>query len=203
MVYTGGFFMVLFHHFRHRTLLFLAGIAVFIAFTATLILFSKTNASRFREMLDFQSGYQSNQWGGRSLRIEKWKNALECYAQFPFLGTGAGDCSDELMKTYEKNTFEIALKAGYNPHNQYLQTLLTLGPIGLILFLAMFAISFYRARRQGNFFLFLLAYAFAASMITESMLERQTGVFLFTVLLTFFASVNGDMSESAVAKPVE
>jgi O-antigen ligase len=109
---------------------------------------------------------------------------------FPILGTGAGDCGDELRKTYQKNNFEIALKANYNPHNQFLQTLLTLGPIGLFFLLGIFGFMLRRADRNQDFPLFLLVIVFAFSMITESMLERQSGIFLFTVLTCFFAAVS-------------
>jgi len=195
MVYTGGIVFILFRHFRKKVRILALFLVAFSGLTAALILMSKTNSDRFREMFDLKNDYHSNQWGGRSLRIEKWKNTLECYLSFPFLGTGAGDCSDELQKVYLRNGFDIAFRAQYNPHNQYLQTLLTLGPLGLGLFLSMFIIAFYRAWRQRNFLLFLLTYAFAASMITESMLERQAGIFLFTVLLGFFASLPENSSK--------
>lgn len=189
MVYTGGIILVVLRHYRNHLLKAAAGLTIFAVFTALLISLDKTNSSRYSEMLDFKKDYRQNNWGGRSLRIEKWKNSIECYLQFPMLGTGAGDCSDELQKMYKKNGFDIAFQAQYNPHNQYIQTLLTLGPAGLMCFLALFIITFYRAWKQDNYSLFLLSYIFAASMITESMLERQTGVFLFSVLMAFFASV--------------
>jgi O-antigen ligase len=189
MVYSGGLVLVLLRHFLSKKIIFSFLSFGFVVITASIILFSKINSGRFREMLDLRNDYHTNQWGGRSLRLEKWKNAMECYLQFPILGTGAGDCSDELQKVYKKNNFAIAYNAHYNPHNQYIQTLLTLGPIGLILFAAIFGIAFFRAWRYRNFTLLLLTYVFAGSMITESMLERQTGVFLFSVLLPFFASI--------------
>jgi len=189
MVYTGGVFFVVMRHFRAHLLKVAAGFAAFTLLTALLISLDKTNLSRYSEMLDFRKDYRQNDWGGRSLRLEKWKNTLECYRQFPLLGTGAGDCSDELQKVYQRNGFDIAYNAQYNPHNQYLQVLLTLGPVGLLFFLALFGTAIYRARIQKNFTLFLLAYIFAASMITESMLERQTGMFLFSVLMAFFAAM--------------
>ena len=196
MVYTGAVFFVAIKHFRAHLIKVAAGFAVFTLLTALLISLDKTNLSRYSEMLDFKKDYRQNNWGGRSLRLEKWKNTLECYMQFPMLGTGAGDCSDELQKIYQKNGFDIAYTARYNPHNQFLQSLLTLGPAGLLFLISMFGIAFFRARRQGDFSLFLLAYVFAASMITESMLERQTGVFLFSVLMAFFSAVPGEKVSS-------
>ena len=205
MVYTGGVFFVLFRHFREHLGKLIAVLGGFAFLTVLLICLDKTNLSRYREMLDFQQDYKQNVWGGRSLRLEKWKNTWECYQQFPLLGTGAGDCSDELQRIYKKNTFDIAYNAQYNPHNQYLQTLLTLGPVGLFLFLSAFLIAFRRAYHKSSFVLFLLTYAFAASMITESMLERQTGVFLFTIILGFFACADPEKSglSGAFTEPVQ
>jgi len=190
MVYVGGFLLILLRHFRGRKIIIISSVLLFSLLTVVVILCSKTNASRFAEMVDIKSDYKSNKWGGRSLRIEKWRNTLECYMNFPILGTGAGDCGDELRKTYQKNNFEIALKANYNPHNQFLQTLLTLGPIGLFFLLGIFGSILRRADRNQDFPLFLLVIVFAFSMITESMLERQSGIFLFTVLTCFFAAVS-------------
>jgi len=190
MVYVGGFLLILLRHFRGRKIIIISSVLLFSLLTVVMIMCSKTNAGRFAEMVDVKSDYKSNKWGGRSLRIEKWRNTLECYMNFPILGTGAGDCEDELLKVYRKNNFEIALKASYNPHNQFLQTLLTLGPLGLVVRLGIFGSMLTRAERNQDFTLFLLAIVFAFSMVTESMLERQSGIFLFTVLNSFFAAVS-------------
>jgi O-antigen ligase len=190
MVYVGGFLLILLRHFWGQKIIIFSSVLLFSLLTVVMIMCSKTNAGRFAEMVDVKSDYKSNRWGGRSLRIEKWRNTLECYMNFPILGTGAGDCGDELRKTYQKNNFEIALKANYNPHNQFLQTLLTLGPIGLFFLLGIFGFMLRRADRNQDFPLFLLVIVFAFSMITESMLERQSGIFLFTVLTCFFAAVS-------------
>ena len=190
MVYVGGFLLILLRHFWGRKIIIVSSVLLFLLLTVVMIMCSKTNAGRFAEMVDVKSDYKSNRWGGRSLRIEKWRNTLECYMNFPILGTGAGDCEDELLKVYKKNNFEIALKANYNPHNQFLQTLLTLGPLGLFFLLGIFGSMLFRAERNQDFTLFLLAIVFAFSMVTESMLERQSGIFLFTVLVSFFAAVS-------------
>ncbi len=200
MVYVGGFLLILLRHFWGRKIIIVCSVLLFSLLTVVVIMCSKTNAGRFAEMVDVKSDYKSNKWGGRSLRIEKWRNTLECYMNFPILGTGAGDCEDELLKVYRKNNFEIALKASYNPHNQFLQTLLTLGPIGLFFLLGIFGSMLKRADRNQDFPLFLLVIVFAFSMITESMLERQSGIFLFTVLVSFFAAVS---KSKAAELPVE
>ncbi len=188
IIYSGGLFMIFINHFRSKKIIFFIISFIFMTITTCLILSNKTNSARFREMFDFKNDYHNNKWGGRAIRLEKWKNAMECYKKFPFLGTGAGDCEDELQKVYQKNEFIVAYNAHFNPHNQYLQTLLTLGPFGLILLLSIFGVAFFSALEKKDFIFFLLIYIFFGSMITESMLERQNGLFLFTVLIPLFAA---------------
>ncbi|MEY3246355.1 MAG: hypothetical protein RIT39_24, partial [Bacteroidota bacterium] len=66
---------------------------------------NKVNQSRYKEMVNLQGTYQSDRWGGRALRVQKWKYTLHCYLHFPLLGTGAGDFQKELLDTYRQNDF--------------------------------------------------------------------------------------------------
>jgi O-antigen ligase len=190
IVYTICLILILIRHFYQRKVVLFTLAGSFLILTFSLIMFSKTNATRFKEMFDFGNNLHNNQWGGRALRIEKWKSAIDCYFKFPILGTGAGDAIDELLKTYLDNGLAIAYERKFNPHNQYLQTLLTLGPVGLILLLSIFGICFLRSYLNKDFSLFLLGIIFGVSMLTESMLERQTGIFLFCVLLPYFVTIS-------------
>ncbi len=175
----------------------LAGMVVL----AGIIAANPTNRTRFKEMLDFSSDYTENAYGGRSLRIEKWKNALETYAKHPLLGTGAGDMMDELAATYRKNDFQIALQHRFNPHNQYLQTLMTYGPMGFILLVGFYVSLAFSAIRKRSFALLFLLGCFTLSMITESMLERQAGIF-FCILLPMLAyHLFAYQDDNAAVKP--
>lgn len=177
-------------------------IPVFLLFSSMLLMayalikLNPVNSARFTEMVDVKQDYTQNQWGGRSIRIEKWKNTLECYSQFPILGTGAGDCSDELIKTYQKNNFNIAVEQQFNPHNQFLQTLLTLGVVGIVCLLGFFMMMALKAKKNEDIGLFALTIIFSMSMITESLLERQTGLFLIVVLSNVFYLLAKSNSQS-------
>lgn len=151
----------------------------------TIIFSSAENRLRFTEMFDFSADYTENQYGGRSIRIEKWKNTTEAWSENWLLGVGSGDMQEELNKTYKANNFEIAYENSFNPHNQYLQTGLTIGLVGfaVLMFWMIGLIAHGLIRR--NWLLFAFGIIVSLSMITESMMERHWGV----VFISFFSII--------------
>lgn len=150
-----------------------------------LILSSPINRKRFNEMLNPPAEYSDTQYGGTRLRLEKWANTIQCWKNYPVIGTGVGDYKKELDATYLSNNFMIAYEAHYNSHNQYLQSLLATGVIGLALLLCVFITAIYRAIRQKNWRGLVFIVVLALSCITESMIERQRGVVFFIFFATF------------------
>ncbi len=156
-----------------------------------LIALSPTNRARFQEMLNLKQSYQEDHWGGRAIRLEKWKCALEVWAEYPLLGTGIGDMQDKLDKKYLEKGLTPAYLLHFNPHNQYLQILVVLGIPGFLLFLV-FMTKLFRYSVEldpwqvffSDFRLFLLV--FYLSVITESMWERQWGLSFFLLFVALF-----------------
>lgn len=123
---------------------------------------------------------------GLSIRLVKWKCSLEGLNDYPFLGTGTGDAIDYLVKCYEKENFwGMYPQYRFNSHNQFLETALTLGIIGLSLLLILVVLPFYNGWRSKNYHVILFVTLFCFCCLTESILERQWGVVFFT----FFASL--------------
>ena len=158
---------------------------VFAITAVGLILSSAENRQRFTEMIDISSDYTENQYGGRSIRLHKWKNALERWSQDPVLGVGTGDLQEELNKTYAKNNFDLALQYSFNPHNQYVETLLTLGIPGFVMLLVWLWGICLLGWRYKNWLLFAFGLIVSLSILTESMLERQWGI----VFIAFFSVI--------------
>jgi O-antigen ligase len=173
-------------NFKKQKIWFLGSAMGLLSLVAAIILISPTNRQRFSEMLDFQSTYKENKWGGRDLRITKWRFTLEASRENLWLGTGAGDYWNSMEAVYQKHRFEIGLKEKFNSHNQYLQTLLTLGIPGLCIMLVFFFSMLRRAKESGNMLLLAAALTIALSMITESLWERQAGVFLSVFFANLF-----------------
>jgi O-Antigen ligase len=79
-----------------------------------------------------------------SFRSDYWRVAWHEYRAHPLGGTGAG--TFDLYWTRNRKTIYGARDA----HNLYLETLAELGPIGLLLLLATFAVPFVGLRRAGK-----------------------------------------------------
>lgn len=153
-----------------------------------LILSSATNRLRFKEMFDTKQSYSENQFGGRALRVQKWKYTIDCWKKEPIVGTGAGDYKEILQQTYVDNDFELGYKNHFNSHNQYLQTLMATGVIGLFTLLLLFGSTLVSAFRSKNWVSLTFTVVFVLSCITESMMERQRGIVFFVFFASFLLS---------------
>ena len=156
---------------------------------AAVISLSPTNRARFVEMFDFNSDYTENRWGGRSLRLQKWKYSSEIIADNFIFGVGLGDMQDELQEVYIENDFELGYSYKFNSHNQYVQTALGLGLIGLLAFSFILFYAFQTSWKSQDWLFFSFILLFALSCITESMLLRQKGAIFFAVFLCFWSFI--------------
>lgn len=103
-------------------------------------------------------------------------------------GVGTGDVQDKLNECYKENGWSNALyERGYNAHNQYIQTWLTLGIPGIVfLFTLIMYLGYISVKVKNNLFLvFILLFAFCC--LTESMLEKNKGVMFFTCFSTLLS----------------
>jgi O-antigen ligase len=166
-------------------------ISVISAISFFFIIINDINRERFSEMIDFKSDYTSDKWGGRSFRLYKWKYSLELWEKNIFFGTGIGDFQIELNKIYDQYRFSMALDGNYNSHNQYIQTLATLGIPGLIALVYIYLILIKSYRNHGDWVILAFSIVCLISMLTESMLERNKGLIPFV----FFSIVLHTYSE--------
>ncbi len=167
------------------------GILIFFAMVIfTFILIAQSSYLEDRIVKPLTSDINVIQGGGEtglSMRIVKWKCSIEGFLENPFIGVGTGDAVDYLVSCYEKEDFWGRLpEYRFNSHNQYLQTALTLGSLGLICFLLCLFIPLVNAwkERQFLFLLFILLFGFCC--LTESMLERQWGLIFFVFFVFVF-----------------
>jgi|GEM_PF-555022 len=119
-------------------------------------------------------------------RFFLWKNSLSVIHKHFLLGTGTGDGNDALQEELQneeayfwngERSFSITEKK-YNYHSEYLQEFASHGLIGFLLFLFLLIGPFFLLKKlslSAKLFLFISLISFS----TESMLERQAGVFFF------------------------
>ncbi len=118
------------------------------------------------------------------LRIFAWKASKELIYAKPLFGYGTGDANDALISKYKERNYYGVLSKQLNAHNQYFQTIISIGIIGLLPLIIFFIWFLYLGIKFQNtamivfFVIILVVYAF------ESYLETQAGVF-FTCIFPF------------------
>ena len=160
----------------------------------------KTNA-RFQQV--FQTEFQvlnlneyryDTPFTGLSLRLVIWKYTPKIIAEEDswLVGLSPGDSQDVLDEKYKAigiytgnpNFGDIGY-LGYNTHNQFLQTLLELGIVGMLLLLGLFAVVLILSFRLQNFLFTAFLLVFLMFLLSESALEAHHG----SVFFTFFTAV--------------
>ena len=119
-----------------------------------------------------------------ALRILAWSASVDVIKQHPVFGVGSGDIKDELSKVYAERNYTKPLEMHMNSHNQYLETTVGQGFVGLAFLFVMFILPLFYVKEdmllvQGFILLVLL------SILVESMFNTQAGV----IFITFFYSL--------------
>jgi len=116
---------------------------------------------------------------GNETRLIMWTVSVELIKEYPFgAGTGSLDILIEnKLRSYGLNDFA---NKNYNPHNQFLQTTLEIGVIGLILLITIFYLGIRFAAQHRSKLLFVLVFAFLINCLFESMFQRQSGIIFYS-----------------------
>lgn len=126
-------------------------------------------------------------YAGGGIRLKKWENALELISQKPLLGYGSGS-ENALLEQYRKTGFTIGYENKFNAHNQFLESGLELGIVGMSLLLLFFIAGFRQAYIHHNRLQFAAFLMLFISFLTESMLERHWGLMMIVVIYSITAS---------------
>jgi len=110
-----------------------------------------------------------------TMRLEFWKTALCIIKKNILFGVGTGDVENAFKSQYQEENTSLHKEWQLRSHNQYLETTVALGVIGLLLFFTRLLAPFFSGKKlSALFILFLLIEAL--SFINEDTLETQAGV---------------------------
>ena len=73
----------------------------------------------------------------------------------------------------------------YDMHNQYLENFIQYGLVGLAILILILVTSFFQALRSKGLMLMSLTMLFFFSFLSESVLETQSGILLFTLIVFY------------------
>lgn len=130
-------------------------------------------------------------WTGTSIRIFQLRLLKEQLEEESILlkGFGLFASKNNLRKRHEGyDTYQHFHT--YNYHNQYAQTLAELGIIGLFIVLFMLLEIWKIALKQKEYFFIMFCLLMTMIFLTESILWRQRGLFLFIGLYAFLSKID-------------
>lgn len=135
-----------------------------------------------REVYHFDETEYEGRWSGLTIRLAIWSCTLDAAGENIIMGVGTGDHYDKLFAAYEAKNFKQGLIHRFGPHNQYLHTALSVGIIGLIVFLISLIVPAVQAWRERNFVYLVFLFVIAANMMIVDFLNVYRGVIFFAFL---------------------
>jgi len=129
---------------------------------------------------------------GDDVRLIMWTITAKEIADHPF-GVGTGNVDYHLSDRLRRyNQWDMARQDDrgqilYNPHNQYLQTGLEIGIIGMLILLFIVGFGIIKGLKTKNWLLLLISSCLAYNCLFESMLQRQSGIVFFTFWLVIIS----------------
>lgn len=124
-------------------------------------------------------------------RLIHWQAVINTIKKNNLLfGNGTGDGKEGLFEEYLSLGFDIGYKYKYNAHNQFLETILYFGIVGLGMLLSMLYLNAKYAIRNNDFLSITLIVSISIFMFIESVLERHNGIMLFILLGSLIIATN-------------
>ena len=115
------------------------------------------------------------------IRITLLKAGLSVAKENCMFGVGVGDRCDVLIKYYEDNNLECG---DLNSHNQFVDTTISIGILGLLLLLGYFVVPivFFAINKRWDMVMLLFLFSIAFNAVFEAVFETQTGILYFNFI---------------------
>lgn len=150
---------------------------------------------KVKEAINYENKYNiDKRWGGFSVRKIIWEKSYNIFKRNPLFGVGAGDVQQELNTEYLDVQTSALDNGVYNAHNDLLQIAITTGVIGLCLFILSIVFIFRLSFANQNYIHCFFIILFLISGLTESFLERDMGIriYSFFSILLFISNMKED-----------
>ena len=124
-----------------------------------------------------------------NIRFKMWETGLKIVRNNWLTGCGIGNYKSVLRSHYQSDGLEEAYEKCYDQHNQYIETIGTLGILGFAILIFIMAFALYLSWKSRNYLLFCCLMILALNMLLESMFNRYSGSLFFVVSLMLSAMV--------------
>ena len=162
---------------------FISGVILYLLPQKVLGRFSNLTSLHYNiEAETFHEGFN-----GITIRLAEWKCAFQEIKKRPLFGSGIGDAHYHLRESYKRNNFLYGYREKFNAHNQFIETTLAIGLIGLASLIYIFIPVIRDAIRKKSFHVLAATGYIVLCFLTESYLERQWGVVFLGMMLPTLA----------------
>jgi hypothetical protein len=147
--------------------------------------------NRFNEIVSLTSGRTVN-GNTVSQRMVIMDCSLKVFSDNIIMGTGSRNFQQNLNDCYSSSGWPVNKEQSFNPHNQYLSIGINYGIILMLVFIACLFIIFRKIFKtpEGIYFSIAIILVF----LSESILERQMGVYFFGLIALLLYNTTPDFS---------
>lgn len=137
-----------------------------------------------------------NKFNGTTLRLTLWYLGIKTLVHEDrlLIGLTAGDRKDIMNGVFDETGLN-PWYFDYNLHNQFVQSLVEMGIVGLGLYLILLSLLMYRSVKDKNWLLAIFLSAFIIFQMTESVLERNKGIVFFIFIIMLLLKLNPNCDE--------
>ncbi|MBL4861627.1 MAG: O-antigen ligase family protein [Crocinitomicaceae bacterium] len=132
----------------------------------------------FKDPMEFVRS-RSYPMSGMEARVIMWTISGQILSEHP-MGVGTGNVDDYLGERLRKMGHDELADEKLNPHNQYLQTAVEIGIVGLLTFVLIIILGIFLSIKHRKWLLLALILSLAFNCLFESMLQRQSGIVFYT-----------------------
>ncbi|SMC38433.1 O-antigen ligase family protein [Cellulophaga tyrosinoxydans] len=185
------FIIIVYFLFKRKQKFYFKILTIFLISTTiiTAVLYVPNLRHRFNEVALSNTYEKVIIWNSTSIRKGIYDCSIILLKKQWIFGYGIGDVQDNLNSCYEDKS-DVLYIGKYNSHNQYLSIWLGTGILGFFIFLFLLAYNFNLALRCNDLLFEIILIFFILNFLTENILQRQTGVILFSLLINLFGWSN-------------
>lgn len=166
-------------------------------FTGIIFYNVRVTRYRFQQVFGF-TYYDGSTHEDGKYKIRQWQSSIAANNNI-LIGNGIGDANQSIYDTYPKFDLKKYKERKYNAHNQFIQTFVGLGIIGVISLLLIFIFFIYYFSKNKSLIGIIFTLSSFILFITESFLERQTGIVLFSFVICLLFSVQQHLKNKPIS----
>ena len=129
---------------------------------------------------------QGNNDNGTNVRSGIFACDVTLLSQHWLWGVGTGNIQQELNNCLSQYNTHVYQQFNYNTHNEYLNSWLTCGVLGFMIFVSCLVYAIVKAVQSKQWLHLYFMVFMCICFLTENYLDRQIGVTFFTLLQTLF-----------------